>query len=85
MKLLKLGSTFWEKEKIMKRFLFISLMLTLGLSGAISCGESANQEGGSPVVTDQNTPTNPPSNNATDVPADLGGTNLNPPPAPPSH
>ncbi len=89
MKLIELESEIIERE-LMKRFIFLVLSITLAMSGAMACGESAsNQEGvGQAVVSgNQNNPSNnpTPSNNPNATPEDLGGTNLAPPPAPPVH
>lgn len=66
----------------MKYFSLVLLGSFLALSGAMGCSENATtEESPPPALTDQS---GSGSNQANEVPDDLGGTNLTPPPAPPA-
>ncbi len=67
-------------------FSFFLMGSFLVISGVSGCGESATGPENPPTVTGQAPNANSPTGNIpTDVPDDLSGTNLAPPPAPPGN
>lgn len=69
----------------MKYFLFFLMGSLLIISGMTGCSENASGPEETPGLAAQGP--NPPNttNNPNEVPDDLSGTNLAPPPSPPGH